>query len=704
MKDPAKKNTDALSAPEESTPKEPTTDQQAKPDTDMSAAQVKKPRQAKTTARKKDQAKVKITPPAPPSSPATTDFKALLATIEGHDLEPGKVDLAMLLQWHRTAEESRRASFARGYLLGRALNALKAKVEHGDKETWARSLGITPQMVNIYIRGYKAIQDAVILENRFSVPTDLSFTGWVGELNKGKQEKDNPEEPKKPTAKRTCKAATTALVKHGSLMLEADGVDVEGIGPDSDSRDNLREQAKKAAEDLVEAVTPAITGKIHGVDIHRMTSRMAVLVATLEALKKPVSALSIERQKRGLPEDIAEFGGTFTLGPEPSVELEQMTVNAHTLYGGVLALKNAIPKAGRRESPAKRYLMDIRSTESGGLIRILTGREGITGRVSLEGVGNPATATVSVDRDRLHNILRSVVGHKVQLAATKENLHIHDQRRYAKVPALYPSHEQLELLGAAFNGDRIGEFKAQALADTFHHLMQGIKDGVVWLEDGYLAAQNRALAVHGRNWSVLRMNRDLQLGSLNGTMDWVAARSLFRFFKEMKDKQVILSANESQLIVQVPGCVDLAVPAKLTANEPQGLVKLYDPSASRWWNIRSKDLKTSANFVLAGGIKGDDNLHLDVSSMDELKVLVKNAATGNFSTRDVNVKSSGIDPDALPVPDDVVNISMKGLLAASVGKREICLELIIQKNEEGYIRIVEGERLTALTLVAQARR
>jgi len=700
MRNPADKKTTPAAVPEDSTPKESTTEHQAKSAPQRSADEVKVHRPKEATTKKKGPAKV--TPPAAPSAAPPGDFSELLATFEGHDLKAEEVGLELIQKWHRTAEENRWASFARGYLIGRALQARKANVQQGWVEHWARhEVGLTPQMVNIYIRGYEGIQKDIDSENRFSLPKDMGFTAWVANQRQAAQG-DDAATKKNPTGKWNPKVAAKALAKHGGKVLEKEGVEVEGI--DSQSRDNLRERAKKAADDLIKALNPAVTGVLQDLDLSQVTERMSVLMAALLALDTPVSALSKERKKLHLPEDMSEFDDTFMSGSVTTPDLERMTVNAHVLFDGEKALKAAIPKTGRRESPARRYLLDIRSIEDEGLFRILTSSKGVTGRVSLKGEGNPAIATVSVERDELHEALRSVIGQEVHLAATKEYLHLLDQKWDNGIPALSFSDAQQRLLGETFAGEEIGIFNTKALAGTFHHLMQSIKDGIMWMDDGYLATRNQDWVAHGREWSVLRMDRGLQLGSLNGKLDWAAARSLFQFFKAMKHKQVTLATNETQLIVQVPDCVDLAVPVMHRAGENPGIADPNKAQENAWWTVDSKELSGAAKGAVCGAQEGDDNLHISQGSLGEMVISMDSYVEGgaNFQRLPSGRYVSSINTSQQPVAP--ITVSQQGLLTAARGKkRELRLGLVHEEEGPGYVRITEGDRLTVLSILPSRR-
>jgi len=93
-------------------------------------------------------------------SSSPNDFDALVATIKGHATDPAAVTVTQIRRWHRTTEDHRHQSFARGYVIGRALKAQKKAVKHGETEAWAARVGISPQQINVYVRGFIAIERA----------------------------------------------------------------------------------------------------------------------------------------------------------------------------------------------------------------------------------------------------------------------------------------------------------------------------------------------------------------------------------------------------------------------------------------------------------------------------------------------------------------------------------------------------------------
>ncbi len=113
------------------------------------------------------------------STAVSSDFNNLLNKINGHDVALENVSLTQIRRWHRTQEEQRAYSFARGYVIGRALKFQRDKLKHGEKSAWAKKLGISSQSINTYIRGFEAIVEAETEQGGFDVPDLGSFTGWV---------------------------------------------------------------------------------------------------------------------------------------------------------------------------------------------------------------------------------------------------------------------------------------------------------------------------------------------------------------------------------------------------------------------------------------------------------------------------------------------------------------------------------------------
>jgi hypothetical protein len=121
----------------------------------------------------------------------TTEFRKLLKKTTGHDLDPSNVTIANIQRWHRTQEEQRAASFARGYMIGRALKYQRDRLKHGVKGKWAKKVGISSQSINGYIRGFEAIEKAE-KAGGFDIPVDVSFSGWTRSRGSSSSGRTNP--------------------------------------------------------------------------------------------------------------------------------------------------------------------------------------------------------------------------------------------------------------------------------------------------------------------------------------------------------------------------------------------------------------------------------------------------------------------------------------------------------------------------------
>lgn len=145
------------------------------------------------------------------------DFDAVVATIKDHDLDPTEVTITQVRSWHHTAEAQRHGSFARGFVIGRALAAQKKAIKYGQTEAWAAKVGISSQMVRTYLRGFAAIEKARSSETGFTIPVGCSFTGWVRTGCPGDGIDPNSNRPKVRTPAQLAAAANrsvnTALAK-----------------------------------------------------------------------------------------------------------------------------------------------------------------------------------------------------------------------------------------------------------------------------------------------------------------------------------------------------------------------------------------------------------------------------------------------------------------------------------------------------------
>ena len=228
----------------------------------------------------KTAAEVEVVMDTPESLDATrSEFLSLVESIKGHDIAPDDVPTTVLMNWHRGNEGARRKSFARGFLIGRALAAMKATLKYGEVEATAARLGVTPQTVNNYIRGHAAIARQEEAESGFSIPDDYSFSGWVArgcpEPGDGIYDLNDHAKGKNPRHSGNGKAKASRLADRwltnlGDLLLkEIEGLDAEAAG-------NL---LCSTAGELREALVQAEAGEVTPELLNEVVEQVATLLA-----------------------------------------------------------------------------------------------------------------------------------------------------------------------------------------------------------------------------------------------------------------------------------------------------------------------------------------------------------------------------------------------------------------------------------------